>query len=222
MPMNSVCPSCGSTLLEGAAVCSSCGRALAGPQIDLPSAARQTRPPMARSTKIVYAALIVIVSAIFIYLFKENLPGGAHPVIEQQPSVAMATMYMGKIISQQPIVPVTRNGVISFSLTELLEKKMIYFDYQTSHSKIPVLAFISAEGKLVTAIRMCEPCNSSEFRIEGMEMVCGRCGTRWKLNNLEGVEGACQKYPPDPIPSKIVNGEVQIEESVLRNWKMRI
>jgi hypothetical protein len=222
MPMNTTCPSCGSTITEGAVACASCGRAMAGPPIDLPSAARQARPPMPRSTKIVYGAIIFVISAIFLYLFKENLPGGSHPVIAQQPSVAMATMYMGKTIAQQPVVPSIRNGVVSFSLTELLEKKVIYFDYPNTNSIIPVLAFISAEGKLVTAIRMCEPCNSSEFRIEGVEMVCGRCGTRWKLNNLEGVEGSCQKYPPDPIPSKIVDGQVQIEESVLRSWKMRI
>jgi hypothetical protein len=220
--MNTVCPSCGSTLSGNQTACPSCGRVSSGPMTDVPSAARQTRPPMPRSTKVIYAAVIFVVSAIFLYVFKQNLPGGSHPIIAQQPSVAMSTMYLGKTIQQQQIVPNSRPGVISFPLTELLEKKIIYFDYHTGNSTIPVLAFISAEGKMVTAIRMCEPCNSSEFRIEGEEMVCGRCGTRWKLNNLEGIEGACQKYPPDPIPSQIIDGQVQIEETVLQNWKMRI
>ncbi|HUN66788.1 MAG TPA: Fe-S-containing protein [Bacteroidota bacterium] len=177
---------------------------------------------MPRPVRLAYIAILALITGVFLYYFKENLPGGSNPVIAGQPSVAMATMYMGKTLQQQFITPQVRAGIISFPLSVLLEKKIICFDYEGEKSKIPVLAFISAEGKLVTAIRMCEPCNSSEFRIEGTEMVCGRCGTRWKLNNLEGVDGTCQKYPPDPIPSRLVDGQVEIDETVLKNWKMRI
>ncbi|MBI1806375.1 MAG: DUF2318 domain-containing protein, partial [Ignavibacteria bacterium] len=82
--------------------------------------------------------------------------------------------------------------------------------------------FISPEGKLVTAIRICEPCNSHTFRIEGTELACGNCETRWKLNNLEGLQGSCQKYPPAPIASQVIGNEVQIDERLVKNWKTRI
>lgn len=114
------------------------------------------------------------------------------------------------------------NGAISFSLTELREKKFVQFDYQASTGVISMLAFISPEGKLVTAIRMCEPCNAKIFRIEGDELACGNCETRWKLANLEGIQGSCQKYPPDPIPSQVVGNRVVMSEAAVLNWKMRI
>jgi uncharacterized membrane protein len=169
-----------------------------------------------------YLAVILIISTIFVYLFQSHLPGGSHPVIVNQPEIAMSTMYMGQELDQQVITPEIQNGFVQFPLSLLLQKKIVAFDYPTSTGKLPLLAYISADGKLVTAVRMCEPCNSTTFRIEGTELVCGNCGTRWKLNNLEGVEGSCQKYPPDPVPSKVVENQVQIDETYLKNWKMRI
>lgn len=152
----------------------------------------------------------------------EHLPGKSNPVIERQPSVAMATMYAGQVLDQFDVTAEVQNGKILIPLSPLLEKKIVAFEYKTGTTTIPLLAFINSDGKLVTAIRLCEPCNSKTFRIEGMELACGNCETHWKLTNLEGLQGSCQKFPPDPIPSEIVDGHVQIDEAVIRNWKIRI
>ena len=223
--MTSTCQQCGATLKPEMKFCVKCGTALSlsKPQaVVLPSASRRNRVPMKRSTRVMYAAIIMVLAGVFIYTFQNALPGGSNPVIAGQPEISMATLYTGQNLEQQFITPTMKNGVISFPLSLLLEKKIIAFDYQAPTGKIPLLAYISAGGKLVTAVRMCEPCNSSTFHIDGTELVCGNCGTRWKLNNLEGVSGNCQKYPPDPIPSKLVNNEVQIDETYVKNWKMRI
>ncbi len=218
------CPSCQSEQHPDATYCTACGAELiiAPPAVELPSAAFRPRRTMSRRTKLIYLAAALTVCAIFVYLFQQHLPGGSHPVIAAQPDVAMATMYMGKTIAQQNIDVEIRDGVVSFPLAVLLEKKIVAFDYPMATRTVPLLAYVSTDGKLVTAVRMCEPCNSQTFTIDGSEMVCGRCGTRWKLTNLEGIEGACQKYPPDPIPSTVVGNTVQIKESVIQQWKMRI
>ncbi len=220
------CPACHTVQEEGAKFCSACGTSLAGPPPvkteGLPSAALRPRAPMSPGLKLLYAGGALILAAVFLWLFLSYLPGGEHPVIAQQPDVAMSTMYMGKTIPQEQIQVEIRDGVVRFPLTEVLEKKIVAFDYRMPTRTVPLLAYVSTDGKLVTAIRMCEPCNSTSFRIEGGEMVCGQCGTRWKLSNLEGVDGSCQKYPPDPIPSTVSGNVVQIQESVIQQWKMRI
>ena len=177
---------------------------------------------MSSKAKLVYALIGLSLFGIFLFLFINHLPGGEHPVIAKQPEVAMATMYTGETIEPAPISVVVENGKVVFPLTLLLEKKAVSFEYRMPTGSLPLLAFVSSEGKLVTAIRMCEPCNSKKFTIEGTELACGNCETRWKLSNLEGIQGSCQKYPPDPVPSTIVNNQVQIEESVLQHWKIRI
>ncbi len=220
------CPVCHTIQEEGAKFCPTCGASLAGAapakNTELPSGAFRPRTAMSRRARILYGAGAIVLAGIFLWLFKEHLPGGDHPVIAQQPDVAMGTMYMGKTIPQEHIDVEIRDGMVLFPLTAVLEKKIVAFDYKMPTRTVPLLAYISTDGKLVTAVRMCEPCNSTTFRIEGGEIVCGQCGTRWKLSNLEGVDGSCQKYPPDPIPSTVSGNLVQIQESVIQQWKMRI
>ncbi len=181
---------------------------------------------MSTRTKILYGTAVVVIFAVFLWMFADHLPGGAHPVIQNQPEVAMATMYMGQVIQPYAVQASVIDGKIRVPFTALQEHKLIEFEYRTETGIVPLMAFISAEGKMVTSVRMCEPCNSDHFRIEGMELACGRCETRWKLNNLEGIQGSCQKYPPDPVPSVIIQANntqyIAIDEQVVRRWKMRI
>ncbi len=222
-----ICSNCGSSVARGDKFCTSCGTSVSpSGQTDqraaTPSVASTVAKTFTRRARRVYAVLTVVLLGLFLYIFILHLPGNAHPVIEKQPDVAMASTFIGVKLSAQPVDVQVKNGKVSFPLVQLLEKRMIQFEYATGSTSLPVMAYISPEGKLVTAIRMCEPCNSHSFTIDADEMVCGVCGTRWKLKNLEGVQGSCQKYPPDPIPSEIVGNEVQIDEAVLKNWKMRI
>lgn len=170
----------------------------------------------------IYTFVAAALFGIFTFIFVHHIPGGEHPVIEKQPEISMATMNIDVQLQPQQIEYTINDGKVSFSLTALREKKMIAFDYHIEHRTVPIMAFITTAGKLVTAIRLCEPCNSMNFRIEGNELACGNCETRWKLDNLEGIQGSCQKYPPDPIPSEIVGNYVVINESAIKNWKMRI
>jgi hypothetical protein len=177
---------------------------------------------MTKRVRSLYAVLTIVLIGVFGYLFVDHLPGKPNPVVEKQPSIAMATMYMGQTYKQVEIDAKVVNGDIVISLAPVLEHKIVAFDYQGATSTIPLLAFINTDGKLVTAIRLCEPCNSKTFSIEGNELLCGNCETKWNLNNLDGLQGSCMKYPPDPIPSEVNGNEIHIKESLVRNWKIRI
>jgi len=228
----SACNNCGREVRESSSFCPVCGapvspepnrgenRPLEPP---IPSAAKTVRNPLSRRAKWTYGLLVLALCILFLAIFTQHLPGGANPVIAKQPDVAMASMFTDVHLTAEPIDADIRNGFVSFPLSILQEKKFIQFDYRMQNGTIiPLLAYISPEGKLVTSIRMCEPCNSTTFKIDGTELACGNCDTRWKLTNLEGIQGNCQKYPPAPIPSTIVGNEVRIDESIIKQWKMRI
>lgn len=222
------CPNCGTRLKDSATFCSSCGKKIAMESPDehperpsVISSARAKRG-MTRKARIVYAALALTLFAVFLLTFARHLPGGENPVIAAQPEVGTGSIQPDQVLKPEPITAKIRNGKISFALSTLLEKRMVGFEYRGSGVTIPLIAFITGDGKLVTAVAICEPCNSHIFRIEGAELACGNCETRWKLNNLEGIQGSCQKYPPAPIPSAVVGNEVQIDERLLKNWKLRI
>ena len=217
------CAVCGAPVDTSARFCRACG-APAAPPPPLQEAAPPASPRrgMSRRTKAVYLSLVIAVFGIVAFTFLRHLPGGAHPVIGEQPEIAMATLYTDQTITPVPIAAETGDGAVSFPLSILLEKKIVQFEYRTPTGVLPLLAYISPGGKLVTAVRICEPCNSHTFRLEGTELACGNCETRWKLDNLEGIQGSCQKYPPDPVPSSIVGSRVRIDEKILQRWKMRI
>jgi len=225
------CRYCGTVPSGDARFCPSCGkpidRAGEAPRSgespsSIPSAAKAVKHPMTRKAKMFYTAVAAVLSTVFLMIFIDHIPGGAHPVIANQPEVAMASMFTDVRLTLQPISVRVSGGKISFPLAILQEKKFVEFDYATATNSIPLLAYISPEGKLVTSIRLCEPCNAMSFRIEGTELACGNCETRWKLNNLEGLQGSCQKYPPAPIPSRLNGNIVEIDESAVKAWKMRI
>lgn len=222
------CRSCGADIKKEAKFCASCGRELAtGPDApgrltQAPSLGTSVKNPLSSRAKVAYTTIAFAVFSIFTIVFIHHLPGGEHPIIAEQPDVAMPSANMGQDLVPQPIDVAIANGRISFSLTTLLQNKIVSFEYATPTATVPLMAFISPAGKLITAIRMCEPCNSKSFKIEGTELACGNCETRWKLANLEGLQGSCQKYPPDPIPSSVEGNRVLIDESVVKKWKMRI
>ncbi|MFI5253392.1 MAG: Fe-S-containing protein [Bacteroidota bacterium] len=222
------CPSCQRVITGDEVYCPQCGAVLSAVSVSralpdpIPSAARAVKHPMTRKSKVVYTLVAASLFTGFLYFYVVNLPGKPNPLIENQPTVAMAAAYAGEPLEQQDITATVENGFITIPLTVVLDKKIVAFDYNAGTTIIPLMAFINTNGKLVTAIRLCEPCNSKKFRIEGNILACGNCETQWRLNNLEGLQGNCQKYPPAPIPSEVVNDVVRIDENVVRSWKIRM
>jgi hypothetical protein len=192
------------------------------PRVSIPSAGQHVKHPMSKMSKMIYGVIAVSLFGSYLYFYIVNLPGKPNPIVENQPSVAMAAAYAGEPLEQKEITATVVNGYITIPLTVVLDKKIVAFDYDAGTTIIPLLAFINSDGKLVTAFRFCEPCNSKKFRIEGNILACGSCETQWRLNTLEGLQGNCQKYPPAPFHSEVVNNIVRIDEKVVRGWKIRM
>lgn len=116
--------------------------------------------------------------------------------------------------------PQASNGVITLSLKEIRDKKLVWFTY--GPSQIAVLAYISPSGQVVTAVSVCEPCRSVRFHIEGNEIVCNACGSRWTLEDLRGISGGCLDYPPDRLANQVQGDQVLIKEQDVLDWVPRV
>ena len=224
------CSQCGNELKSDALFCPSCGTKIAArptpsapPKPSLPSAAYvEGKRTMTGKAKTAYAALGLLLLVGMAIVFVKSLPGGDHPIIKNQPIVSDAQSYDGVKLTMTPVFSRIENGFIVISLSDVIEKKMVGFTYEGKTKSVDLMAYINPQGKLVTSIAMCDPCNSKSFHTESQELVCDNCGTRWNFSNLEGISGTCQKYPPDPIPSEIVAGEIRISQKLVEDWKLRI
>lgn len=84
---------------------------------------------------------------------------------------------------------------------------------------LPLLYYQAPSGKVVGAVRLCEPCGSFDFRIDrGQNLVCQRCGTEWKLENLREIalDIGCGIYPPPELLTATRDGSIWVDISPLR------
>jgi len=144
-----------------------------------------------------------------------------NPKIASQQKVIERVDYSGQTIPMTDIGAKVENGKISIPLDVVKEKKMVRFEYEGKDVKIPLLAYVTLAGRVVTAISMCEPCRSTRFHIQDKALVCNACNTEWSLETLKGIKGGCMNYPPEVIPSTIEKDRILIEEKVVLDWKPR-
>ncbi|MEG8946454.1 DUF2318 domain-containing protein [Rosettibacter firmus] len=220
------CPHCGIKIQEEGNFCPECGSKLYEQSHKTNRVTNNKKERVLKNTsaknKNIYwwaAGTAVILFVIIYYL---SQPTKEYKIIKEQQQVVSSVSYPLSRYDASYSIAFSKGGKIILPLDEVKEKKMVKFDYFIQNTSIPILAYLSEEGKIITAISMCEPCDSKDFHIRGSNLICNSCGTTWNLNNLEAISGACGKYPPDPIPSKVVGNEIQIDESLVLNWKRRV
>jgi len=223
--MANFCSECGKPIAENTNFCTSCGASITG---KAPAKAqwqdkREKVLGKQNSNKSPGKLLLFVVGAAVIggWLYL-NLPESGNPVIKESPVVVEPVRYTQSGQQMALLQTKVENGKVIVSLDLLKEKKFVKFSYGDPESGIPLLAYISSEGKIVTAVSVCEPCNSTAFHIAGDKIICNSCGSTWELNTLESVSGSCGRYPPDALPNTIVGNEIQIDEQIVAQWRRRI
>jgi hypothetical protein len=220
------CSHCGKPIVPNAEFCTHCGTFLTGKKParkewhdKREKVLRQNNPLPKRWVK--PAAITALFVAAFIWVYA-NLPEGGNPIIKESPVVVEPARY--SLVGEQMFDTPSKveNGKIIIPLSLVKEKKFIAFNYESPANVVPLLAYVTTEGKIVTAVSMCEPCNSKRFHIKGEELICNSCGSKWKVNNLEAISGSCGKYPPDAIPNTLVGSDIQIDEQIVAQWQRRI
>ena len=166
------------------------------------------------------AAIAVALVGVGYWVIEGNT--AANPKVSNQPKVSEKVDYAGQSIRMTDIRGKVEKGKISIPLDVVKEKKMVYFQYEGNGKTVPLLAYITQSGRVVTAVSMCEPCKSTRFHINDKKIVCNACGTEWNLETLKGIQGGCLNYPPDVIPSMIEGDQIRIDEKVVTQWKPRV
>jgi len=109
---------------------------------------------------------------------------------------------------------------ISVSVVDVVKDKIVYFEYKKpGGDTIPMLAYMKPSGKLFVGVSYCPPCQGKRQSIQpDGTLRCAACGTKRNLETGVGISGACQLYPTDEVPAKVVGGKIVIDNSVLDGW----
>lgn len=220
------CPQCGEKINEKIKFCPSCGHKIIV-EPNLRNTGSNSKREIVLNQKsgsnnrgfITAGVIVLFVSVIIFYINAK--PSKEEEVINRQPKITDAVNYPLTRFDHSYSIAFARDGKIILPLDVVKDKKFVKFDYIGSNATTPLLAYLTENGKVVTAISMCEPCNSTSFHLRGSDLICNSCGTTWNLNNLDAISGSCGKYPPDPVPSKVVGNEIQIDEYAVTGWSRR-
>ncbi len=170
--------------------------------------------------KIIVIILVAAALPLSWLIFKESPQAESSRLTATQ--VMERVNYQNQPVSMTKVDATVQKGAVEVSLDLVKNNKLVSFEYSRPDGRIPLLAYITPAGKLVTAVSVCEPCRSTRFHIEGDHMVCNSCFTRWDLETLKGISGSCLKYPPDTLPHEVQGERLRIKELDIKNWKPRI
>ena len=215
------CPKCQTKNQDSNSFCKKCGVQLSGSSFqdkkEKVLGEKRKKPYWVPLSLAVFAIILVGVGY---WIIEGNTR--SNPKVSTQPKLNEKVDYAGQSIRMADIQAKVEKGKISIPLDVLKEKKMVRFEYENNGNKIPLLAYITQTGRVVTAVSMCEPCRSTRFHINDKKIVCNACGTEWNLETLKGIQGGCLNYPPDVIPSTIEKDRIQIDEKNITQWKPRV
>lgn len=221
MSNNNFCPQCGQKLIDAAAYCPGCGNKVKSNNVTKKERVINSKANLNRIW--IYIGLITVVIVGALIFFRNNDPSKELSVINKQPIVSDKVIYSTERLDHSITLAFEKDNKIILPLDLVKEKKFVRFQIAGGNTNaLPIVAYLTEDGKVVTAISMCEPCNSTEFHIQGSDLICNSCGTTWNLNDLKAISGSCGKYPPDPLPSIVVGGEIQIDKALIENWKRRV
>ncbi len=215
------CPKCQTKNQESSNFCKKCGSKISGSSFqdkkEKVLGEKKRRSPWLLVSLAISA---VALGGIAFWIIQGN--SAANPKVSSQPKVSESVDYSGQTIRMTDILAKVETGKISIPLDAVMEKRIVYFEYNGNGTKIPLLAYITQTGRVVTAVSMCEPCRSTRFHIKGKTLVCNACATEWDLETLKGIRGGCLGYPPDAIPSTVEKGRILIDEKIVSQWKPRV
>jgi len=172
------------------------------------------------------AALITVIGiAVFTFINSgqyKSVDGGNY-------NVGSEPNYDGKKIEMTNVDLILENGKAKIPIAEITKNSIIRVEYKGDGKKIfygdlktfPMVAYVSPSGRVVLASSICEPCYGTKFYIEGKELVCVACGTRWRLTDLQGQMGGCVNYPPEELKYEVDGDYLVMDEAKLMNWKPR-
>ncbi|MHB8172192.1 MAG: Fe-S-containing protein [Thermincolia bacterium] len=139
--------------------------------------------------------------------------------------------YPSQDIAMKDIPVEFKDGKIYVNLADIQQAQLARFEIPNQPTtlptgqtfpSLPILSYVAPSGRLVAAVSFCEPCSGDKFTINGSELACNACSTKWTLEDLIGTtEMGCPNHPPDEVNYTIEDGKMVLDEKVLRSWQPR-
>jgi uncharacterized membrane protein len=215
------CPKCQTKNQDSSNFCKKCGYQLSGSSFqDKKEKVLGERKRRHIWIPISLAVLALVLVGVGYWVIDAST--GGNPKVSSQPKVSENVNYAGQTIRMTDIQATVEKGKISIPLNVVKEKKMVRFEYENNGLRIPLVAYVTETGRVVTAVSMCEPCRSTRFHINDRKLVCNACATEWNLETLKGIQGGCLNYPPDVVPSSLEGNRIQIDEKTITQWRPRV
>jgi len=164
--------------------------------------------------------LLLAVLAVGLVAYVRDAFRTYHPVIEKQPAVMQTVSSSSEKIPSKNVEARIEGPFLVVSLKDISRYRLIRFFDPQGNPNVPLIAYLTPGGKLVTAMSISENCRSTDFYLEGENIHCASCPSYWNMSSLEAY-ACCQKFYPDPIPSTVLGDEIRIEIQTVRNWKTR-
>ena len=215
--MPTLCTVCGHEhdTQHAAGVCAQCGAKLVSTPSRVTDTGKRSGKRLARPVVKAFVALVVLAG---LYSYYRDAFRDYHPVIAKQPEIT-SPGESGRINSS--VIEARIEGpLLIVSLSEVRDKRVVRFYDPENIQDIPVLAYVTPAGRLVTAMSISETCHSRDFYLEGENIHCANCPSYWNASSLEAY-ACCQKYYPFPIPSTILGDELRVAIEDIRSWQAR-
>lgn len=88
-----------------------------------------------------------------------------------------------------------RSGdVVTVPLAAVVDVRNAAFGLTVDDRRMDFMAYV-LDGELFVRAGACPPCDSTAFVLDGEELVCDACGTRFDGWTGAGIDGACVDYP---------------------------
>jgi hypothetical protein len=210
-----ICATCGNNLADNAVVCVQCGN------IIRPNTPSNLASKNQQKIKIISMIIVVGVLISGIGYFASTIGRSYHPIIADQPSVGFGVKPNEEKIMSTKINALIDGNDIVFPLESVSSYRIVRLEDPEGKQTVPILAYLTPRGKIVTAMSISESCRSNDFYLEGNTIHCANCPSYWNMESLEAY-ACCQKYYPDPIPSRIINGQIHIDKDIVQNWRTRL
>jgi hypothetical protein len=211
------CAQCGTQMDPSAGICRECGSKVHLQEGEpLPRALQSER-----FRRWIVRAMMTGVVLGGVLIFANQLLRTYNPIIAEQPTVAMTAVASDERINSVSVKAHMEGGFITISLNEVKEHLLVCFFDPDGKQEIPLIAYITPTGKLVTAMSISEHCGSRDFYLQGNDIHCSNCPSYWNMASLEAY-ACCARYYPDPLPSSLVGDRIRIDARIVRQWQSRL
>jgi nitrite reductase/ring-hydroxylating ferredoxin subunit len=99
---------------------------------------------------------------------------------------------------------------ISIPVSDLDSGKMLHFQVAYQTADIAFMAY-KLDGDYYVRANVCPPCRSIGFSLDGDNLVCDTCRSRFEARTGKGISGACVNYPKDDVAYEVSGASLAME-----------